>query len=98
MKKIAIALLFAGVSLMAADGAELFKKCIACHGIKAEKQALGKSRVIAGWEAAKIEEALTGYKAGTRNEHGMGVVMTGQVGKFSAEEIKAVAEHVSTLK
>jgi len=32
MKKIAIAMLFAGSTLLMADGAALFAKCAGCHG------------------------------------------------------------------
>ena len=98
MKKIALALLVASVSLMAADGAAAYKKCVSCHGAKAEKKALNKSEVIGGWDAAKIEAALHGYKAGTRNIHGMGALMKGQVASYDDATIKAVAAYVSGLK
>ncbi len=98
MKKIALALLVAGVSLMAADGAAAYKKCVSCHGAKAEKHALNKSEVIDTWDAAKIEEALKGYKAGTRNVYGMGALMKGQVASYDDATIKAVAEYITTLK
>lgn len=98
MKKIALTLLVASVSLMAADGAALYKKCVACHGAKAEKPALNKSEVIAGWDAAKIEEALKGYKAGTRNTKGMGALMKGQVAAYSDADIAAVSAYIAGLK
>ncbi len=99
MKKLSIALLFAAAStLLAADGAALYKKCAGCHGPKGEKKALGKSEVIQGWDAAKVEEALKGYKAGTRNVHGMGGLMKGQVASMSDADIKAVAEYIHGLK
>ena len=88
MKKIALALLVASVGLMAADGAALFKKCQSCHGVKAEKKALGKSQVIAGWDAAKIEAALKGYKAGTYGGPMKGV-MKGQVARYSDADLKS---------
>lgn len=98
MKKIAIAMLFAGSTLLMADGAALFAKCAGCHGQKGEKAALGKSAVIQGMDAAKLEELLKGYKAGTLNQHGMGTLMNGQVKSMSDEDIKAVAEYISGLK
>jgi cytochrome c len=98
MKKIALTLLVASISLMAADGAALYKKCAACHGAKGEKKALGKSQVIDTWTAAQIEEALNGYKAGTRNIHGMGALMKSQVASYSEADIKAVAAYVAGLK
>ena len=98
MKKIVLALLVASVSLMAADGAAAYKKCASCHGAKGEKKALNKSEIIAGWDAAKTEEALNGYKAGTRNVHGMGAMMKGQVASYDAATIKAVSAYIAGLK
>ena len=99
MKKVTLGLLLVGAtSLLMADGAALYKKCAGCHGAKAEKKALGKSEVIAGWDVAKTEEALKGYKAGSRNVHGMGGLMKGQVASYSDADIKAVAEYIHGLK
>lgn len=100
MKKIAIlGLVAAGaISLMAADGAALYKKCAGCHGAKAEKKALGKSAIIAGWDKAKVVEALKGYKAGTRNVHGMGMLMKGQVASLSDADMDALGDYISKLK
>jgi len=82
----------------AADGKAKYAKCVSCHGANADKKALGKSEVIKGWDAAKVEEALKGYKAGTRNVHGMGGLMKGQVASYSDADIKAVAAYISSLK
>ena len=99
MKKIVLSIVALGaMTFLAADGAALYKKCAGCHGAKGEKKALGKSEVIAGWDAAKVEEALKGYKAGTRNVHGMGGLMKGQVASYSDADIKAVAEYIHGLK
>ncbi len=99
MKKIALALLVASVSLMAADGAAAYKaKCASCHGANAEKKALNKSEIINTWDAAKIEASLQGYKAGTLNVHGMGALMKGQVAAYDDATIKAVSEYITTLK
>lgn len=97
MKKIALALLFAGVSLMANEGEALFKKCASCHGQKGEKSALNKSQVIAGWDAAKTEAALKGYKDGTYGGAMKGL-MKGQVASYDDAKIKAVSEYIATLK
>ncbi len=98
MKKIALAMLFAGTtSLLMADGAALFAKCAGCHGKDGKTKALGKSDVIAGLPADQIVKDLEGYKAGTTNKHGMGGVMKGQVASYSADDIKAVAEYISKL-
>ncbi len=97
MKKLAIAMLLAGATSLMADGAAVYAKCVGCHGANAEKQALGKSAVIAGQDAAATIESLNGYKAGTLDKYGMGGLMKGQVAALSDDDIKAVAEYVATL-
>ena len=99
MKKAILALMFAGAaSLMMADGAALFKKCAGCHGAKGEKKALGKSAVIGGMDVATLEEDMKGYKAGTLNKHGMGMLMKGQVAGLNDAQIKELAEYIHGLK
>ncbi len=98
MKKIALALLLASVSVMAADGAALYKKCAACHGAAGEKAALGKSAHIGGVDAATIAADLHGYKAGTTNKKGMGALMKGQVASYSDADIEAVSAYIAGLK
>ena len=39
------------------DGETLFKTCTSCHGTKGEKEALGKSQVIAGWDKDRVVKA-----------------------------------------
>lgn len=96
--KTLLAILGLTVMLSAADGSALYQKCAACHGLKAEKQALGKSQVIAGWKADKTLEALKGYKAGTLNTKGMGALMKGQLAALSDSDMKALADYIATLK
>lgn len=98
MRKI-IALFFmtSFASLMAADGAFLYKKCIACHGANAQKSALGKSQVISDWSANKMIAALKGYKDGSYGGS-MKSLMQGQVGSLSDEDIEAVSNYIVTLK
>lgn len=98
MKKIALAMLFAGVSLMAADGKALSAKCAACHGASFEKAALGKSVIVKGQSSATIEASLKGYKAGTVNKAGMGALMKGQVAAMSDADIKAVSDYIAGIK
>ncbi len=91
-------MIFAGSSLLMADGAAIFAKCAGCHGQNGEKSALGKSAIIKGEDAAKTVELLKGYKAGTLNQHGMGALMKGQVASLSDEQIKEVADYIAGLK
>jgi len=99
MKKLILATfaLFAINAMAAESGAMLFKKCSACHGMNAEKKALGKSEIINTWDSKKIEEALNGYKAGTFGGAMKGI-MKGQVAPLNKVQIKAVAEYITTLK
>lgn len=96
--KTLLALLGLTLMLNAADGSALFQKCAACHGQKAEKAALGKSEVIAGWKSDKTLDALKGYKAGTRNTKGMGALMKGQTAALSDSDMKMIADYVAGLK
>jgi cytochrome c553 len=96
--KTLLAILGLTVMLSAADGSALFQKCAACHGLKGEKRALGKSVVIAGWKADKTLKALKEYKAGTRNTQGMGALMKGQMASMSDADMKSLAKYIATLK
>jgi len=79
------------------NGKVVYKACIGCHGANGEKKALGKSQIIAGWDSAKVSEALNGYIAGTYGGAMKGL-MKGQVSKLSTDDIKAVSDYISTLK
>ncbi len=97
MKKIVLSVLIAGTTLMAADGAALFKKCAACHGQKGEKKALNKSQVIAGWDAAKTAAAIKGYKDGSYGGPMKGL-MKGQVAALSDADVTALSAYIAGLK
>ena len=90
MKKIVLGTLIAAASMLAAN----FAACAACHGANAEKSALGKSQIIKGWPAAKIEAALHGYKDGTYGGAMKGV-MKGQVARLSDADIADLAKQIS---
>ncbi|PHM17632.1 MAG: cytochrome C [Sulfuricurvum sp. PD_MW2] len=96
--KTLMAILGLTAMLSAADGAAMFQKCVACHGAKGEKAALGKSEIISGWSSAKTLDALKGYKAGTRNTKGMGAIMKGQTATLSDADMKTIADYVAGLK
>ncbi|MBN2870195.1 MAG: c-type cytochrome [Campylobacterales bacterium] len=81
----------------AVDGAVVFaQKCASCHGMKAEKAALGKSQVIAGWDQQQTKDALKGYQAGTYGKE-MKTLMQGQAKALSDAQIDALAKHISGL-
>ncbi|MFT7004520.1 MAG: cytochrome c [Sulfurimonas sp.] len=85
------------LTIAAADGASIYKKCAACHGAHAEKKALGKSAVIQGWEVQRTVAALKGYKAGTYGGTMKGL-MKGQVASLTDAEIEDVSKFIETQK
>ena len=85
------------LTIAAADGADVYKKCSACHGATAEKKALGKSAVIKGWKAEKTVAALKGYQAGTYGGSMKGL-MKGQVTSMDDAQIEAVAKFIEVQK
>ena len=99
MKKLLIAALavFAINAMAADDGATLYKKCAGCHGVNAQKKALGKSKVINTFKSDMIVTALKGYKDGTYGGSMKGI-MKGQVNSLSDDQIKALANYIPTLK
>ena len=86
----------ATVESTAMDASTLFKTCASCHGEKAEKSALGKSQVIAGWDKQRIVDSLKGYKNGTYGGV-MKNIMTGQVKTKTDAEIEALADLISKM-
>lgn len=98
MKKIMLVSAFAAVSgLMAADGAALYQKCVACHGAKGEKKALNKSEIITGWDKEKTIKVMKGYKDGTYGK-AMKAMMKGQVTNLTDSEIEALADYIAKMK
>ncbi|QKF68021.1 cytochrome c [Arcobacter venerupis] len=78
------------------DASTLFTTCASCHGQKAEKSALGKSQVIAGWDKQRIIDSLHGYKDGSYGGV-MKNIMTGQVSNKTDAEIEALADLISKM-
>ncbi len=95
MKKLLLITLVSG-SLFA-DGAAIYNACKTCHGAKAEKVALGKSKVLASLSKDEIVKTMKGYKDGSYGG-AMKAVMIPQVNKLSDADIEAVAQYVQTIK
>ncbi len=87
-----------GQKLGAKSGEEIFKNCSGCHGENAKESALGLSEVIGYWEVVSIVQALEEYKNSTRDQYGMGSLMTGQVKGLSSDDIKNVANYIYSLQ
>jgi len=89
--------LIGSLTIAAADGASLYKKCVSCHGASGEKKALNKSLVIKGWEAKKTIASLKGYKAGTYGGAMKGL-MKGQVASLNDAQIESIAKFLEAQK
>jgi mono/diheme cytochrome c family protein len=77
------------------DGAALYKKkCAACHGATGEGKPAVKAPALQGtsWEADKIIEHITKGEASSKPPHNKGI------SGLTAEQAKAIAEFVKTLK
>lgn len=100
MKKILLVCLFGAASLMAADGAALYKKCQVCHGVNGEKVPPGSKAktTVNSLPKDEIVKNLQGYKAKTLNMFGAGPIMQGQAQSLSEDDMKAVADYIVTLK
>ncbi|MFY4790220.1 c-type cytochrome [Aliarcobacter butzleri] len=85
------------ITVVTPDGETLYKVCASCHGQKAEKEALGKSQVIAGWDKERIITAMNGYKDGTYGGI-MKNIMKPQVETKTDEEIEILATYISNIK
>ena len=74
----------------------LFKTCASCHGLKGEKEALGKSQVITGWDKNRVIKALNGYKDGSYGGV-MKNLMKTHVETKTPEQIEVLADYISKL-
>ena len=96
--RIMTAVLALNLSLFAADGAQIYKKCSACHGKKAELKYANKVPALASISKEERVKALQGYKDGSNDSFGMGKVMQPQAKALSDEDIEAVSEYIESLK
>lgn len=83
----------------AGDGAKLFaeKTCTACHGKDGKTPLMPDYPKIAGQNRAYIERQMTDIKSGKR-ANGNAAAMQGVMTIVTDEDIKDLAEYVSTLK
>ena len=75
----------------------LFKTCASCHGLKGEKEALGKSQVITGWDKDRVIKALNGYKDGSYGGV-MKNLMKTHVETKTPEQIEVLSDYISKLQ
>lgn len=93
MKKAVVLTAIIGATFAFADAAALYQKCVACHGAKGEKVALGKSKVINKMSKADFIAAMKGYKDGSYGGP-MKAVMKGQVVALDDAAIQAITDYI----
>jgi len=84
--------LWASSLLLASPAASLYKKeCKGCHGSKADKVAMGKSKPINGMSVTSLDKAMKEYASGKRKSMPMVKKMKKKfIKKYSKEEAQAV--------
>jgi len=97
LKSLVVAGAIIGSTSLMADGASSYKKCSACHGVNAEKAALGKSKVINAMSEQELTEAINGYKDGTYGGPMKGL-MKGQVTSLDDAQIEEIAKFLEAQK
>ena len=80
--------------LSAEDGAELFKKCAACHGDKGEGKAPMKMPAVKGTK--KTEEQIVTYLM--KGESSAKMIHVNPVAGLTEEQAKIIATFVKNLK
>lgn len=100
MKKTLVFVAFSilSISLNASDGANIYKRCVGCHGANADQKYHPRASALINVTKEKRLKALESYKDGSGNRYGMGAVMKAQVKNLSLEDIKAVNEYIESLK
>jgi cytochrome c553 len=96
MKKIVLSTIVAAAAAMSLSAAST-AACASCHGATFEKAALGASQIVKGWDAAKIETALKGYKDGSYGG-AKKAIMLGQVSKLTDADITDLAKQIAAMK
>jgi len=75
----------------------IYSMCAECHGTDGKNRAFGRSKVIAGWDASRVEKSIYAIINGTYKGPMSGIMRT-RVQNLSDEEIKEVSIYVSKLK
>ncbi len=99
MKKVFLACLVMGLfgsAAYAADGATLYKKCIACHGKDASKVPPGGTVASNTLSEEEIVKALKGYQDGSFGGKAK-ATMKLQTKNLTDEDIAALAKYIKSL-
>ncbi|MGX3012255.1 c-type cytochrome [Helicobacter sp. 23-1044] len=82
------------------SAADLYKKCIACHGARGDKVAPGSagSILIADLSKQILIDDMKGYRAKTLSRGGTSAIMYLQANGLSDDDIEILAEYISNFK
>ena len=86
------------INLSWADGMDLYKNCVGCHGEQGELNALEKSTAIGGQAMEESLKQLIAYKNGELNQYGLGNIMNLQLLTLSEGDLQELATYIATLK
>ena len=91
--------LLCGSFLLASSASSLYtKNCKSCHGAKADKLAMGKSKSLKGMSIVSIEKAMSDYASGKRKS--MSVIKKVKkdfIRKHSDQELHSLAQYIHSL-
>lgn len=71
--------------------------CYACHGINFEKQAMGKSKVVADMNNTALINSMLGYQDGNYGGP-LKVIMENQLKDLTVDQIEEIAELIVDIK
>lgn len=91
--------LVAGSLLLASSGSSLYnKECKSCHGTKADKKVMGKSKAIKGMPVSSIEKNMHDYATGKRKSMPLVKKLKKNfIKKYSEKELHEVAIYIHGL-
>lgn len=95
-----IALLVCSTTSFAADGANLFAPCVACHGKKGEGNPALNAPAIAGQDAAYLERQLRNFRSDRRGAHksdAFGAQMRPFAAALPDDAVARIASFVASL-
>ena len=94
----ALLLAVSPLSVMAADGASLYKTktCSACHGKDAKTPLMPNYPKIAGQNSAYTLQQMKDIKSGARN-NGQSASMKGVMHLVTDEEMQVLSDYLATL-
>ncbi len=104
MRKIIVVLLLASISLMAANGANIYKqRCALCHGEKAEKSPKDGVPTLANRDVTELALTIRAYRdqdenIGSYSSHKSSQIMKDSTSGLTRDMIVALAKYISGLK